>query len=630
MKYFKKSLFLLLITTFTFAQNNIIPTPVSYEHSDAMFMLDQQTSIDDRTNSEEAKSYIQVFKDFLAQGGLKIQSQKVDQPDNLHKSIRIELINQPELAKEGYTLEVKENLIELKANEANGVFNGLQTIRQLLPRDFENSQNGYMGIGMIMGCKITDYPRFGWRGLMLDVSRHFFTVEEVKTYIDKMAQYKFNVLHWHLTDDEGWRIEIKSLPKLTEVGAWRVERHGRFGDTRPYPEEGEEATYGGFYTQEQIKDIIAYAAERNITVIPEIDMPGHSMAALAAYPELSVNKEPKFVNPGSKFAEWPGDGSFKMLIENTLNPTDEKVYEFVDKVMTEVAELFPANYIHMGGDEAYHGYWEENEQVQKFMKKNKIKNTHELQSYFVSRVQKIINAKGKKMIGWDEILEGGLDGDAAVMSWRSVDGGIEAAHKGHEVVMTPKNWVYLDYTQGDHSVENPIYSDLSLEHSYDFEPVPDGVDAELVLGGQGNLWTEVIPTLSYAMYMTYPRALALSEVFWSPKEKKDWNSFINRTEHHFQRFDASNTNISKAVYEPIIHLKNEDGKLICELENNVPNTVVYYSIDNTYPVHFSHKYEDPFVIPEGNLSLRTQTYRNGRPLGRELRIHRDELVKRLK
>ena len=614
MKYFKNSLFLLFLSFASFAQNNIIPAPVSFEPTDAMFMLDQQTAIDVQTDNEKVKRYAELFQAFLTQGGLQVPMKTVEAPDRMNKAIRVKIIPNADLGLEGYTLEVNENTIDLSANAPEGIFNGFQTLRQLLPRDFENTRDGAIGIGMIMGCKITDYPRFGWRGLMLDVSRHFVTVDEVKAYLDKMAQYKFNVFHWHLTDDEGWRIEIKSLPKLTEVGAWRVERYGRFGDTRPYPEEGEKATYGGFYTQEQIKDVVKYAADRNITIVPEIDMPGHSMAALAAYPELSVKKEPKFVNPGAKFAEWPGDGSFRMLIENTLNPIDEKVYDFVDQVMTEVAGLFPGEYIHMGGDEAYHGYWEDNAEIQKFMKKNKIANTHELQSYFVKRVEKIVSSKGKKMIGWDEILEGGLADGAAVMSWRGMEGGIEAAKMGHEVVMTPTTFAYLDYTQGDKSVENPIYANLSLEKTYSFEPVPEEVDPKFILGGQGNLWTEVIPNLPYAMYMTYPRAFALAEIFWSPKEKKDWNSFINRTEQHFTRFEAANINISKAVYEPIIHLKKEEGKLLCELENNVPNTTIYYTIDNTYPVNFGHQYMGTFEIPEGNLSLRTQTFRNGRPL----------------
>jgi len=445
-----------------------------------------------------------------------------------------------------------------------------------------------------------------------------------------MAEYKFNVFHWHLTDDQGWRIEIKSLPKLTEAGAWRVERYGRFGKNRVEPKPNEKATYGGYYTQEQIKDIVNYASERNITIVPEIDMPGHSMAALAAYPELSVKKESKYVAPGSKFSKWYDNGKFKMLIENTLNPIDEKVYDFIDKVFTEVAQLFPGAYIHMGGDEAYHGYWDENEEVQNFMKKNKIKNSHELQSYFVKRVEKIISSKGKKLIGWDEILEGGLADGAAVMSWRGMKGGIEAAKMGHEVVMSPTTFAYLDYSQGDHSVENVIYDDLSLEKSYTFEPIPKGVNPKYILGGQGNLWTEVVPTLPFAFYMTYPRAFAISESLWSPKENKNWDSFIKRTENHFSRFEATNTNISKAVLDPIVSVYKEKGKLMCKLENNAPNTIIYYTIDNTYPIKFGLKYSGPFEVPNGDLSLRTQTFRNDKPIGRQLLINRKELEKRVK
>jgi hexosaminidase len=463
---------------------------------------------------------------------------------------------------------------------------------------------------------------------MLDVSRHFFTVEEVKAFIDQMARYKYNVFHWHLTDDEGWRIEIKSLPKLTEVGAWRVERHGRFGDGRPYPEPGEKATYGGFYTHDQIRDVVHYAAKRNITIVPEIDFPGHSMAALAAYPELSTRKEPKFVNPGSTFAEWYGNGTFKMLIENTLNPADEKVYEFVDKVFTEVASLFPGTFIHMGGDECYHGYWEEDPEVQKFMKKQGLKDSHELQSYFVKRVEQIISSKGKRMIGWDEIMEGGLAEGAAVMSWRGMEHGIEAARMGHDVVMTPTGYCYLDYTQGDHSVENPIYADLSLERTYSFEPLPEGVDARHILGGQGNLWTEVIPNLPFAFYMTYPRAFALSEVFWSPKEHRDWSDFMARTEAHFERYEAEQINVSRAVFDPIIKVSKEGENLICELKNSVPGTQIFYSVDNTYPARFGTQYSGPFEVPQGNLSLRAQTYRDGKPLGRELIIDRAVLERR--
>lgn len=613
------------------AQHAIIPVPVHYEATGSVFALDSRVSLDIRSDHPEVRKYGAQFQDFLKRAGIRLEMQMADLENPQHRAIVIKLLpsRQVELGDEGYLLEVKERIINLSANEPAGIFHGLQTLRQLLPATLENIATPSSAPVEIAGCKIRDYPRFGWRGLMLDVSRHFFTVEEVKEYLDLMAQYKLNVFHWHLTDDEGWRIEIKSLPKLTEVGAWRVERHGRFGENRPYPQPGEKATYGGFYTHEDIRDIVRYAADRNITIVPEIDMPGHSMAALAAYPELSTKKESKFVNPGSKFAEWYGDGKFEMLIENTLNPADEKVYDFVDKVFTEVAALFPGTYIHMGGDECYHGYWEKDPVVQEFMRKNHLKNSHELQSYFVGRVGKIISSKGKKMIGWDEILEGGLTEGAAVMSWRGMEGGIEAAKLGHEVVMSPTTFAYLDYTQGDHSVENPIYADLSLEKTYSFEPTPEGVDPRFILGGQGNLWTEVIPTIQYAYHMTYPRAFALAEIFWSTKESRDRDDFIRRTEKHFNRFDAAGRNISKAVLDPVILVyRNDQGTLMCELKNSVPGTDIYYTIDNTYPVEFGHKYQAPFAIPEGDLSLRVRTFRNGQPLGRQLQIHRSDLEKR--
>jgi hexosaminidase len=615
-----------------FAQNHLIPAPVSFEATNSFFMVDNQVSFDNRSSDKQVVIYAANFITFMANGGLKLNQKKVDKPDRSNKSIMIDLHKtpMPELGNEGYTLDVTESGVVLMANQASGVFNGLQTLRQLLPKEYDSKNDYKMGIGMINGCKIKDYPRFAWRGLMFDVSRHFFGVDDVKAYIDRMAQYKLNVFHWHLTDDEGWRIEIKSLPKLTEVGAWRVERSGRFGDARPYPKDGEKATYGGFYTQEQIKDVVKYATERNITIVPEIDIPGHSMAALAAYPELSTKKEPKFVNPGSRFAEWFPNNTFKMLIENTLNPMDEKVYDFVNKVMTEVAALFPGKYIHMGGDECYHGYWEEDPMYKSFLTKNKLKDSHELQSYFVKRVEKIISSKGKKMIGWDEILEGGLADGSAVMSWRGMKGGIEAAKMGHDVVMSPTTFAYLDYNQGDASVENSIYASLSLKKTYEFEPIPDGVDPKYVLGGQGNLWTEVIPNLQYAYYMTYPRAFAIAETVWSPKATKNWESFANRTEVHFSRFEVSQTNISKAVYDPIVSVKMDSLNMTVELKNDLANTDIYYTIDNTYPVNFGKKYIGAFIVPDADLSLRTQTYRNGQPVGRLLQITYADLKKRIK
>jgi len=632
----KKILFLLLISVTTFAQNNIIPAPVSYEMSTtggmSMFMLDSRTSIDVTDDNPDAKKIAENFVSSLGfMGGQKPVFKKVEKPTAQDKAVVFTINKTPNalLGNEGYTLDVTGETIKMTANKPAGLFYAIQTLRQMMPPQAENKEFS-MGMFPIMGCKITDYPRFGWRGLMLDVSRHFFTKEEVKSYIDLMSRYKLNTFHWHLADDEGWRVEIKALPKLTEIGAFRVVRNGGFGN-REAPKEGEPATYGGFYTQEDIKEVVAYATERNVTIVPEIDVPGHSMAVLAAYPELSTQKDLKrFVNPGIKFADWPGNGTFVMNIENTLNPSDEKVYEFLDKVITELAPLFPNKYIHMGGDEAYHGYWEKDAGCQAFMKKNNLKNTHELQSYFVKRVEKMVNKKGKTLIGWDEILEGGLAPNATVMSWRGMKGGIEAAKQKHDVVMSPTTFAYLDYTQGDPSVEKPIYASLSLKKAYSFEPVPDSTDAKYILGGQGNLWTEQVQNYRHALYMTYPRAFAIAETTWSPKEKKDWDGFVARTESHFQRFDIANLKISKAVYDAIITVKKEGEKLICEMESDLKGVDIFYTTDDSFPDKFSPKYTAPIEIPTGPVTLKVATYRNGQPLGRMLSIPRVDLEKRVK
>ena len=624
-------LLLFLISFFSlinvsYGQHAIIPEPVNYEQNSSSLKINNELIFIYKESNKELTTYVNQFKSHVANLGIKSPSKGTSNSPIIR--ISLNKIKNEELGSEGYKLTINDNKIILLANEPAGIFNAFQTLKQLLPSPSSSGQPISQTIN-ISGCTITDYPRFAWRGLMLDVSRHFFTVDEVKQYIDKMAEYKFNVFHWHLTDDNGWRIEIKSLPKLTEVGAWRVERNGRFGENRKKPTQEEKTTYGGFYTQEQIKEVVQYALNRNITIVPEIDVPGHSMAALASYPELTSNKDFKYVSPGDKFAEWYEDKSFKVFTENTLDPSNDKTYEFLDKIFTEVAMLFPGQYIHMGGDECYHGFWDENPNIQKFMKENNLANSEELQSYFVQKVEQIISSKGKKMIGWDEILEGGLADNAAVMSWQGMEGGIKAAKLKHPVVMTPTTFCYLDYSQGDHTVENWIYAKLSLKKTYSFEPVPNGIDPQYILGGQGNLWTEVVPNIQFAFYMTYPRAFSISETLWSPKTKKNWSSFIERTQVHFDRFDISKTNICKAVYEPIVSIYKKDDKTYVKLSNHVPNTEIYYSIDNTYPVNYAIKYSEPFEVPEGELNLRTQTFRNDKAVGRELIISREEILKRI-
>lgn len=619
--------FLLLLTAnMVLAQNaplNLIPQPVEVQQLTGSFTLTKATTIG--YNQAEAKPVADMLAMHLNKPtgfGLAPKAGKTG-------AIYLSLNASPnaQIGKEGYTLEVGPKSVTIAANQPAGLFYGMQTLVQLLPKEIE-SKTLAKASWTIPAVRITDYPRFGWRGLMLDVSRHFFTKEEVKKYIDEMVRYKFNTFHWHLTDDNGWRIEIKSLPKLTEVGAWRVERHGHFGD-RADVRPDEKATVGGFYTQDDIREIVKYAAERHVTIVPEIDVPGHSMAALAAYPELSCTGEKVFVNPGTNFSDWYGNGTFKMKVENTLNPSDEKVYEFLDKVFTEVAQLFPNQYIHVGGDECYKGYWKNDPGCQALMKKLGTHHVEDLQGYFMGRLDKMLAAKGKKLLGWDEILEGGISPGATVMSWRGIAGGIEAAKMGHEVVMTPTTYCYIDYTQGDPTIDPPIYARLRCQKSYSFEPVPDGVDAKYILGGQGNLWTEQTPTYRYLEYMTYPRAWALSEVFWSQKKDKNWDGFAKRMEAHFQRSDMAGRNYSKAVYDPIVSAKKDGDKLVLVMASEMPGLDLFYSIDDTMPDNYSSKYTKEVTLPEGPITLRVQAYRGGQPIGHLITLKRGELERRV-
>lgn len=613
-----KTIFFWLVSIFTLtAQHQIIPTPKHFESFPGQYFFPAKPVIRLEPYSESLyRSVMAVF------AGLSGCQPWIDEESDYPVNLLIKTDMQT-LSKDAYELSIGSRGITILASTEAAAFYALNTLLQLLPAKL-NPEGA-----MLQSVEILDEPRFQWRGLMLDVSRHFFTKQEVMAYIDLMSKYKFNLLHLHLTDDNGWRLEIKSLPKLTSVGAWRAERHGLFGD-RALVKPGEPATYGGFYTHEDIREIIAYAAVRHVDILPEIEMPGHAMAAIAAYPELSCTHEKVYVNPGTNFSEWYGNGKFKMLVDNTFNPADEKVYEFVDKVLTEVAALFPFPYIHIGGDECYHGYWEKNAAVKKLMQKEQLKDVLEVQSYFIKRVNKIVQSKGKKLIGWDEILYGGLAEGAAVMSWRSMQGGIEAAKLGHPVVMSPAQFTYIDYMQGDRAAEVPVYASLSLKKSYEFEPVPAGIDAQLILGGQANLWTEKIPTYRYAQYMTYPRAFAIAESLWSPAEHKNWNNFVQRLEKHFIRFDETGQNISKSVYNASAAAKQENGKLWVTLTCEVPGTTTYYTIDHTFPDAWSPAYREPISIPEGDVLLRFITYRDGKPLGQTISIPRSELVRRSK
>lgn len=455
---------------------------------------------------------------------------------------------------------------------------------------------------------------------MLDVSRHFFTKQEVERYIDEMARYKYNTFHWHLSDDNGWRIEIKSLPELTRVGAWRVSRSGRWGTFLP-PLANEPSDDGGFYTQDDIREILAYAKARYITVLPEIDVPAHSLAMIAAYPNLSCTQLPYSVNPGSRGPERQ---------DNVLCVGNDSVYIVLQKVFTEIAALFPNPYIHIGGDEAYKGFWATCPKCQKLMKDEHLNNVEELQSYFVKRMEKMLNGLGKKLIGWDEILEGGLAPSATVMSWRGMSGGITAARMGHEVVMTPWDYCYLDLYQGDPTVEPPTYGICRLTDCYKYDPVPDSIDPKLIIGGQGNLWTESVPTFRHAEYMTWPRALALAEVYWSPKSKRNWDDFTGRMEAELPRLDAESINYARSAFDAVA-LPGHDkmGRLAVRFTTEIKGLDVYYTFDGTRPDNHGARYQgEPLEFPKGSNILTVITYRDGKPIGERISLTKDDLEKR--
>lgn len=596
---------------------NLIPQPVKVENRSGVFRLNGSTKlVSSRANKEISDLFAAMLK---APTGYTL-SHAISNNSGIHFLINSNYNNT--LGNEGYTLEVKPSRINITANKPAGLFYGMQTLMQLLPKEIE-SREKIKGKNWLVPCvKITDYPRFGWRGLMLDVSRHFFPKEMVKKYIDQLAKYKMNVFHWHLTDDQGWRIEIQSLPKLAEIGAWRAPRVGLWWQRDPQA-EGEEATYGGYYTHDDVKEIVQYAQQRFVTIVPEIDVPGHSLAALAAYPELSCTGGPFHVNVGN---------TFYTKEDNALCPGNEQSFEFMDKVIGEVAALFPGQYIHIGGDECYKGFWKDCEKCKKRMVDEKLNTVEELQSYFIKRLEKIVQSKGKKLMGWDEILEGGLAPEASVMSWRGMQGGIQAAKMNHHVVMTPTSNCYLDLYQGDPAVEPPTYSKLTLTGCYRFEPVPNEVmDTTLILGGQGNLWTESVPNYRQAEYMTWPRAFALAEVLWSPRGHRDWENFVQRVEVNFARYDVAEINYSRSFFDATIHPVKDTvrNSMRIALTTEVKDLDIYYTFDGTYPDYFSPKYKDILDIPKNADLFRVITYRAKKPAGKMITISIKDLKKRI-
>ncbi len=590
----------LIIALKTAAQLPLIPYPAHVSIKDGSFQFSNKTKLLYDSPLLASMADASAIK-WSAASTLQIESLE-HRNGTIEQSVLLSL-NQPfddELGMEGYQLDILASNVVLSANTPAGIRYGLQTIGQLLDATTD---------AKISCATIVDFPRFSYRGMHLDVSRHFMPVSLIYTLLDELEQHKMNVFHWHLVDDQGWRIEIKKYPKLTEVGAWREDRSDLHWNDRPLSKKDALKNIGGFYTQDEIRAVVAYASQKNITVIPEIEMPAHVMSVLAAYPELSCTGENLGVPPGGV---WP--------ITHIYCAGKEETFLFLENVLTEVIDLFPSRYIHIGGDEADKTNWKKCAHCQKRMKDEDLKDEHELQSYFIHRIEKYLNARGRNIIGWDEILEGGLAPNATVMSWRGEEGGIAAAKMGHNVIMTPGSHCYFDHYQGDPSIE-PLaiggYTPLSKVYSY--EPVPKELTAEesrFVLGAQANHWTEYMPVGTHVEYMAFPRLAALSEVLWSPKESRDWDSFARRLPFQFDRYAKRGINAAKSTYQVQIKaVRASKGKgLEVSLSTEIPGTEIRYTSDGTEPGANDKIYNKALFI-NNTTTIKAAGFSNGKQLG---------------
>lgn len=565
-KFLLISLFICSFEVSFFAQS-VIPFP--YKQSAALYKLNVKSLNYIYTKNDELNDEIKIFNEFLKNAGMPLM--QISKKD----TGTVILILDETMHDEAYTMTVKEKNLVISGKK-NGIFYGLMTLLQWKSQD----EKGYM----LIRNNIVDEPAFTWRGMHLDVSRHFFPTGFIKKYIDILAMHKMNTFHWHLTDDQGWRIEIKKYPLLTEIGSKREETMVA-KNFDPYL--GDRTPVQGYYTQEQIADIVKYAALRHVTIIPEIEMPGHAQAALCAYPEYSCNKE--------KMPVWTQWG-----VSEQVFCSDEKTIDFLKDILDEVIALFPSQYIHIGGDEVPKERWKKCDVCQRNMKRNRLKDEHALQSYFINQIDEYVVSKGRNIIGWDEILEGGLAANAAVMSWRGVDGGIAAARMKHYVVMSPGSHCYFDHYQSK-SKEEPlaIGGYTSLEKVYSYFPIPEQLksnEEKYILGAQGNVWTEYIPISSHVEYMAVPRICALAEVLWSGKNKPGYDNFKNRLQKHFLLLKAYQINYSNAVYDVDYNTEIIGDTIKLSMKAPFYNGKIYYTTDGSNPDMNKKIYEKPIYI----------------------------------
>ncbi len=563
---------------------NVIPLPAKVSFTKGNFKIDSHTKLIYQNEELEVLANYAVGLWEPISGFRPATSQMKELKGNNSIILKISETQQDEIADEGYILEISSKQVILSANTKAGIIYGIQTISQMLSG---------AGQSTLPSCKIIDYPRFPYRGMHLDVSRHFMPLEFIYKLMDYLVMHKINIFHWHLVDDQGWRLEIKKYPKLTEIGAWRNDLEHKHWDDRPLTNDRTNATYGGFYTQEEVSALVKYAVKRNITIIPEIEMPAHVMSALAAYPEFSCTGQNLGVPSGGV---WP--------ITHIYCAGNDSTFVFLEEVLTEVMGLFPSTFIHIGGDEADKSNWRSCPKCQARIRNEKLANENELQSYFIQRIERFLNANGRKLIGWDEILEGGLAPNATVMSWRGEHGGIEAAKLGNTVIMTPGSHCYFDHHQGDPSPESlAIGGFTTLSKVYGYEPVPAALTQEqgkLVLGAQANVWTEFMPTTQQVEYMVFPRIAALAEVLWSPKERRNWMDFSNRMNSQYQRYEKLGINYSRSAFSvnvlPEVNPHNRSLRL--SLHTEAIDPVIRYTLDGSMPDRQSMVYHAPFEIKE--------------------------------
>ncbi len=599
-KIIASTFYFLFISLFLQAQViSIIPKPVELKVGKGTFTIDGTTSIYLANSPEQLKPAAAFLSSYISNiSGLSL---RVNKRGGLNKIV-LSLDQHLKLGDEGYKLLVTPTSIHISANTKAGILYGMQSLFQTLPQVRTNAAL------KVPAMEVTDYPRFKWRGMHMDVSRHFFPFEIVKQYIDLLASYKLNYFHWHLIDDQGWRLEIKRYPELTKVGAWRVDHNNIPWNDRPQAKPGEPATYGGFYTQEQVKEIVAYAEERNVTVVPEIEMPAHVASVIAAYPHLACFNKPQLPLTG---------GNYKDIASNYC-AGNEEVYKFLENVLDEVITLFPSRYIHIGGDELDKTNWKKCPKCQSRMKTEGLKNEEELQSYFITRMEKYLISRKRNMIGWDEILEGGLAPEATVMSWRGEAGGVAAARMKHDVIMTPGNPLYFDnYQAGPEGEPLAIGGFNTLKKVYDYDPIPKELsseDAKYVLGAQANLWAEFITTTSHLQYMLLPRLLALAEIVWTPKEVKNWPDFNKRLVYHCKGFDLKGINYSPGNYKVDIKPEIKNGRLSVILSTEIENADIYYTTDGSAPSLQSKKYTNLLNI-DTSVTIKASTAIKGKLMG---------------